>query len=57
MHKCKCKHVGPFVVILQTLQRHHHPDVAKAAMLINNPLPQQEDDISEVLEMTTYEVK
>ena len=25
-------------------------------MMINNPLPEQEDDISEVLEITTYEV-
>lgn len=45
-----------FSSILQTLQKHHHPDVAKAAMMINKPLPEQEDDISEVLEITTYEV-
>ena len=44
-------------MFLQTLQQHHHPDVAKAAMLINSPLPQQEDDLGEVLEMTTYEVR
>jgi len=41
---------------LQTLQKHYHPDVAKAAMLINTPLPEQEDDISEVLELTAFEV-
>ncbi|XP_076614381.1 nucleolar complex protein 4 homolog [Chaetodon auriga] len=41
---------------IKTLQKHHHPDVAKAAMLINTALPQQEDDISEVLEITTYEL-
>jgi hypothetical protein len=31
--------------------------VAKAAMAINKPLSQQEDDISEVLELSTYEVR
>lgn len=41
---------------LQTLQKHYHPDVAKAAVSINTPLSEQEDDISEVLEITTYEV-
>lgn len=41
---------------LQTLQKHYHPDVAKAAMLINTPLSEQEDDINELLEITAYEV-
>ncbi|XP_074547211.1 nucleolar complex protein 4 homolog isoform X2 [Halichoeres trimaculatus] len=41
---------------IKTLQKHHHPDVAKAAMLINSPLSEQEDDISEVLEITAYEL-
>ncbi|XP_030625514.1 nucleolar complex protein 4 homolog [Chanos chanos] len=41
---------------LQTLQKHYHPDVAKAAMKINQPLPDMEDDISELLELTTFEV-
>ncbi|XP_061554556.1 nucleolar complex protein 4 homolog isoform X2 [Phycodurus eques] len=41
---------------IKTLQRHYHPDVAKLAMLINTPLSQKEDDISEVLEITTFEV-
>ncbi|XP_047227943.1 nucleolar complex protein 4 homolog isoform X2 [Girardinichthys multiradiatus] len=41
---------------IKTLQRHYHPDVAKAAMLINTPLSEQEDDISEVLEITAYEL-
>ncbi|XP_068609333.1 nucleolar complex protein 4 homolog [Brachionichthys hirsutus] len=41
---------------IKTLQKHYHPDVAKAAMLINTPLSQQEDDISDVLELTTYEL-
>ncbi|XP_042251949.1 nucleolar complex protein 4 homolog [Thunnus albacares] len=41
---------------IKTLQKHYHPDVSKAAMLINTPLSEQEDDISEVLETTTYEL-
>uniref|UniRef100_A0A1A8RWY0 Nucleolar complex associated 4 homolog n=1 Tax=Nothobranchius rachovii TaxID=451742 RepID=A0A1A8RWY0_9TELE len=41
---------------IKTLQKHYHPDVAKAAMLINTPLSVQEDDISEVLEITTHEL-
>ena len=60
----KCKHtlfknktrVNILFLSFQTLQRHYHPDVAKAAMLINTPLSEQEDDISEVLEITAYEV-
>lgn len=42
--------------MLQTLQKHHHPDVSKAAALIKAPLPPQEDDISQILETTTYQV-
>lgn len=42
--------------LVQTLQKHHHPDVSKAAVLINTPLVQQEEDISKVLEATTYQV-
>lgn len=42
--------------VVQTLQKHHHPDVSKAAALINTPLLQQEEDLSEILEMTTYQV-
>ncbi|KAJ8286290.1 hypothetical protein GJAV_G00036770 [Gymnothorax javanicus] len=41
---------------LQTLQKHYHPDVAKAAMAINQPLTEQEDDISELLELSAYEL-
>ncbi|KAG7498188.1 nucleolar complex protein 4-like [Solea senegalensis] len=41
---------------VKTLQRHYHPDVSKAAMLINSPLSEQEQDISEVLEITAYEL-
>uniref|UniRef100_A0A8C7RSX4 CCAAT-binding factor domain-containing protein n=1 Tax=Oncorhynchus mykiss TaxID=8022 RepID=A0A8C7RSX4_ONCMY len=41
---------------IQTLQKHYHPDVATAAMAINKPLSQQEDAISELLELSTYEL-
>uniref|UniRef100_A0A3P8Y1H0 CCAAT-binding factor domain-containing protein n=1 Tax=Esox lucius TaxID=8010 RepID=A0A3P8Y1H0_ESOLU len=41
---------------LQTLQNHYHPDVAKAAMAINKPLSQKEDDFKELLELSTYEM-
>uniref|UniRef100_A0A9J8DFS1 Nucleolar complex associated 4 homolog n=3 Tax=Cyprinus carpio TaxID=7962 RepID=A0A9J8DFS1_CYPCA len=41
---------------IKTLQKHYHPDVAKAAMKINEPLTEQEDDISELLELSTFEL-
>ncbi|XP_016085099.1 nucleolar complex protein 4 homolog [Sinocyclocheilus grahami] len=41
---------------IKTLQKHYHPDVAKAAMKINEPLAEQEDDISELLELSTFEL-
>lgn len=41
---------------VQSLQKHHHPDVSKAAVVINTPLVPQEDDISELLEASTYQV-
>ncbi|KAJ8346608.1 hypothetical protein SKAU_G00280090 [Synaphobranchus kaupii] len=41
---------------LQTLQKHYHPDVAKAAIAINKPLTEQEDDISKLLELSAYEM-
>ncbi|XP_067232262.1 nucleolar complex protein 4 homolog [Chanodichthys erythropterus] len=41
---------------IKTLQKHYHPDVAKAAMMINEPLSQQEEDISELLELSTFEL-
>ncbi|XP_061458935.1 nucleolar complex protein 4 homolog isoform X2 [Rhineura floridana] len=41
---------------IQTLQSHYHPDVAKAAAAINTPLSEMEDDLSEVLELTAYEI-
>ncbi|XP_051536427.1 nucleolar complex protein 4 homolog isoform X1 [Myxocyprinus asiaticus] len=41
---------------IQTLQKHYHPDVAKAAMVINEPLPEAEVDISDLLELSTFEL-
>uniref|UniRef100_A0A8C1BFF4 Nucleolar complex associated 4 homolog n=1 Tax=Cyprinus carpio carpio TaxID=630221 RepID=A0A8C1BFF4_CYPCA len=41
---------------IKTLQKHYHPDVAKAAMKINEPLTEQEEEISEVLELSTFEL-
>ncbi|XP_030290595.1 nucleolar complex protein 4 homolog [Sparus aurata] len=52
----ECRALESSLWEIKTLQKHHHPDVAKAAMMINKPLPEQEDDISEVLEITTYEM-
>uniref|UniRef100_A0A8C6XWD1 Nucleolar complex associated 4 homolog n=1 Tax=Naja naja TaxID=35670 RepID=A0A8C6XWD1_NAJNA len=39
-----------------TLQNHYHPDVAKAAEEINLPLSQMEQDLSEILELTSFEI-
>ncbi|XP_041826839.1 nucleolar complex protein 4 homolog [Melanotaenia boesemani] len=52
----QCRALESSLWEIKTLQKHYHPDVAKAAMLINTPLSEQEDDISEVLEMTAYEL-
>ncbi|KAM9735739.1 nucleolar complex protein 4 homolog [Menidia menidia] len=52
----QCRALESSLWEIKTLQKHYHPDVAKAAMLINTPLTAQEDDISEVLETTTYEL-
>ncbi|XP_066466189.1 nucleolar complex protein 4 homolog isoform X2 [Tiliqua scincoides] len=41
---------------LKTLQSHYHPDVAKAASVINTSLSEMEDDIAELLELTSYEI-
>ncbi|XP_013920831.1 PREDICTED: nucleolar complex protein 4 homolog [Thamnophis sirtalis] len=41
---------------LETLQNHYHPDVAKAAEEINLPLSQMEQDLSEILELTSFEI-
>uniref|UniRef100_A0A8C9Y6W0 Nucleolar complex associated 4 homolog n=1 Tax=Sander lucioperca TaxID=283035 RepID=A0A8C9Y6W0_SANLU len=52
----KCRALESSLWEIKTLQKHYHPDVAKAAMSINTPLSEKEDDISEVLEITTYEL-
>ncbi|XP_060930600.1 nucleolar complex protein 4 homolog [Limanda limanda] len=41
---------------IKTLQQHYHPDVAKAALMINTPLSAKEEDITDVLELTTFEL-
>lgn len=45
-----------FVLLLQSLQNHYHPDVAKAAAVLNQSLSEMEDDISGLLELSAYEV-
>ncbi|KAI5612852.1 nucleolar complex protein 4-like [Silurus asotus] len=41
---------------IKSLQNHFHPDVSKAAKAINQALPEREDDISELLELSTFEL-
>uniref|UniRef100_A0A8C8S584 Nucleolar complex associated 4 homolog n=1 Tax=Pelusios castaneus TaxID=367368 RepID=A0A8C8S584_9SAUR len=41
---------------LQTLQSHYHPDVAQAAAVVNQSLSELEDDISDLLELSAYEL-
>ncbi|KAM9306344.1 nucleolar complex protein 4 homolog isoform 2-T2 [Pholidichthys leucotaenia] len=41
---------------VKTLQRHFHPDVSKVSQLINTQLSEQEDDIDETLQTSTYEL-
>lgn len=45
-----------FVLLLQTLQNHYHPEVAKAAAVLNRSLSEMEDDIAGLLELSAYEV-
>ncbi|XP_060917560.1 nucleolar complex protein 4 homolog [Labrus mixtus] len=52
----QCRALESSLWEIKTLQKHYHPDVAKAAMLINTPLSEKEDDIDAVLEITTYEM-
>ncbi|RXM92884.1 E1A-binding protein p400 [Acipenser ruthenus] len=40
---------------LQSLQKHYHPNVAKAASVVNKPLCQQEVDINQLLEVSAFE--
>ncbi|XP_040458184.1 LOW QUALITY PROTEIN: nucleolar complex protein 4 homolog [Falco naumanni] len=41
---------------IQTLQNHYHPDVAKAAAILNHSLSEIEDDLSGLLELSAYEL-
>ncbi|XP_053135039.1 nucleolar complex protein 4 homolog isoform X2 [Hemicordylus capensis] len=41
---------------IKTLQNHYHPEVAKAAAVINISLSEMEEDITEFLELTAYEI-
>ncbi|NWI59417.1 NOC4L protein, partial [Calyptomena viridis] len=41
---------------IQSLQNHYHPDVAKAAAVLNQSLSEIEDDISGLLELSAYEL-
>ncbi|NWR49797.1 NOC4L protein, partial [Regulus satrapa] len=41
---------------IQSLQNHYHPDVAKAAAVLNQSLSEMEDDISGLLELSAYEL-
>uniref|UniRef100_A0A672ZP04 CCAAT-binding factor domain-containing protein n=1 Tax=Sphaeramia orbicularis TaxID=375764 RepID=A0A672ZP04_9TELE len=52
----QCRALESSLWEIKTLQKHYHPDVAKAAMLINTPLSEQEDDIDEMLEITNFEL-
>lgn len=52
----KCHALESSLWELQTLQRHYHPDVSKAAMSINKPQTDQETNISKLLELTTFEL-
>ncbi|XP_028273882.1 nucleolar complex protein 4 homolog [Parambassis ranga] len=52
----QCRALESSLWEIKALQKHYHPDVAKAAMLINTPLSEQEEDISEVLEITAHEM-
>uniref|UniRef100_A0A663MDV1 Nucleolar complex associated 4 homolog n=1 Tax=Athene cunicularia TaxID=194338 RepID=A0A663MDV1_ATHCN len=41
---------------IRSLQNHYHPDVAKAAAVLNQSLSEIEDDISGLLELSAYEL-
>lgn len=47
----------PLTALLpQALQRHYHPEVSKAASVINQALSMPEVSIAPLLELTAYEV-
>ncbi|KAL8180252.1 UNVERIFIED_CONTAM: Nucleolar complex protein 4 [Gekko kuhli] len=41
---------------IQTLQRHYHPEVAEAAASVNTALSEMEDDLMELMELTSCEI-
>ncbi|XP_073681030.1 nucleolar complex protein 4 homolog [Garra rufa] len=52
----KCHALESSLWEIKTLQKHYHPEVSKAAYKINEPLTEQEEDISELLELSTFEL-
>lgn len=44
-------------VPLQALQKHYHPEVSKAASVINQALSVPEASIAPLLELTAFEVR
>ena len=44
-------------MLLQALQRHYHPEVSKAASIINQALSVPEVSIAPLLELTAFEVR
>ncbi|XP_037548637.1 nucleolar complex protein 4 homolog [Nematolebias whitei] len=52
----QCRALESSLWEIKTLQKHYHPDVVKTATMINTSLSALEDDISNVLELTTYEL-
>ncbi|CAH2295663.1 nucleolar complex 4 homolog [Pelobates cultripes] len=53
----KCQALESSLWELETLQKHYHPDVVRAANVIIRALSTQETDISELLEVSSYEVE
>ncbi|XP_060791505.1 nucleolar complex protein 4 homolog [Neoarius graeffei] len=52
----QCRALESSLWEVKTLQSHYHPDVSKAAKAINEALPEPEDDISKLLELSTFEL-
>uniref|UniRef100_H3BGV2 Nucleolar complex associated 4 homolog n=1 Tax=Latimeria chalumnae TaxID=7897 RepID=H3BGV2_LATCH len=52
----KCRALESSLWELKTLQKHYHPDVASAAAAFNKPLSEKEDDLSELLEISAFEI-
>ncbi|XP_031433237.1 nucleolar complex protein 4 homolog [Clupea harengus] len=50
----QCRALESSLWEIKTLQNHYHPDVAKAAQAINQPLSEIEEDISKRLELSTF---